>query len=272
MKRRSLLFVPGNNKRMIIKSLSEEIHADCVILDLEDAVPPYEKELAREIISGVLNGVLTRPKNKQIYVRINQITSEYFDNDIKFLKKQDKVDCVVLPKAEGDISVIQKETGMTVIPIIESALGIIRIQEVARSDGVVALTYGTADFALSMGGSFKYYDKDPFLPMSVVTIAKAYGLDPIDKVCFEISNLSSLRNEATNAKAMGFSGKLVIHPTQVDPVNEIFTPSKKEIEWAEKVVKVYEQMMNRGRGAINLDGTLIDMVHYKLAKKILDSI
>jgi citrate lyase subunit beta/citryl-CoA lyase len=269
MVRRSLLFVPGNNERMIQKALSKEIQADCIILDLEDSVPPNEKERARSIVASVLAGY--RRLKRQIYIRINQLDSVFFKNDIKFIVNQDKIDGIVLPKAEEDVGLVYKETGKKVIPIIETARGLIKMQEIAKSKGVIALTFGSADLALSLGGSVEYYDKNTMIRTLIIIVARAYGLDPIDKVCFNVSNLDVLRTEAIEAKSMGFSGKLAVHPSQINIINEIFSPTNDEVNWAKKVLDIYEQTTIQKKGAVKLNGQLIDAVHYKLAKRILDS-
>jgi len=271
MIRKSLLFVPGNNERMIRKALSNQINADCVILDLEDSVPVNKKDHARDIIANVLKKTYHRKSKKEICVRINQIDSVFFKEDIGFVQKQNEIDSIVLPKAEKNIDLIYEETGREIIPIIETAHGLINIQDIARSKGVVALTFGTADLALSLGGSVEYYNKNSTIRTVVIIVARAYGLDPIDKVCFNISDPDVLKTEAMEAKAMGFSGKLAVHPSQVNIINEIFSPTNDEIEWAKKVLDIYKRAVDLNKGAANLNGQLVDLVHYKFAKKILES-
>jgi len=124
---------------------------------------------------------------------------------------------------------------------------------------------------LSLGGSVEYYDKNTMIRTLIIIVARAYGLDPIDKVCFNVSNLDVLRTEAIEAKSMGFSGKLAVHPSQINIINEIFSPTNDEVNWAKKVLDIYEQTTIQKKGAVKLNGQLIDAVHYKLAKRILDS-
>lgn len=269
--RRSLLFVPGNNQRMIHKALSSQVNADCIILDLEDSVPIGEKVTARARIVEVLKRLSEKASRKKIYVRVNQINSPYFKDDIEIVKRH-QIDGIFVPKAEERVSVIYRETGKKIIPIIESASGFLKIEEICRSEGVDGLTLGTADLALSVGGSLEYYDKNSTLRALIVIVARAYGVDPIDKVCFSVSNIDVVEKEAKEARSMGFSGKLAIHPYQVDIINRIFSPKKEEIEWAKKVVDVYERVMHDKKGAAKLNDEMIDLVHYKLAKRILESL
>jgi Citrate lyase beta subunit len=114
------------------------------------------------------------------------------------------------------------------------------------------------------------YESNQVLRTIVVSAARAYGVDPIDRVYFDIKNIEGFRRECVEAKSLGFVGKQVIHPSQIPIANEVFSPSKEEIEWARRVVEAYEKAVREGRGAISLDGQLVDHVHYRLARRILD--
>ncbi len=155
--------------------------------------------------------------------------------------------------------------------MIETAKGLLKVEDVIRSEGVTAVSYGAADFALSVGGVVKTYEQNQVLKTMVVSAARAYGVDPIDKVFFDIKDIEGFRKECVEAKSMGgFIGKQVIHPSQIPVANEVFSPSEEEINWAKRVVEAYEKAVREGRGAISLEGQLVDYVHYKLAKRILD--
>jgi len=135
-------------------------------------------------------------------------------------------------------------------------------------DGVAALSYGASDLALSVHGSVKTYEANTFVKMKVVVAARAAGVDPLDKVYFDIRNTEGFRAEAREAKELGYSCRHVIHPDQIPVANEVFNPSREELEWAEKVVKAYELASSKGRGALIVDGALVDAVHYGLAKSL----
>ncbi|WP_243678089.1 CoA ester lyase [Vulcanisaeta distributa] len=187
--------------------------------------------------------------------------------------KIDVVKCIVIPKAEFDLSFVYKATGREIEPLIETARGgLLKVEDVVRSEGVTAVSYGgAADFALSVGGVVKTYEQNQVLKTMVVSAARAYGgVDPIDKVFFDIKDIEGFRRECVEAKSMGFIGKQVIHPSQIPVANEVFSPSEEEINWARRVVEAYERAVKEGRGAISLEGQLVDYVHYKLAKRILD--
>ncbi|WP_069807396.1 HpcH/HpaI aldolase/citrate lyase family protein [Vulcanisaeta thermophila] len=265
--RRSQLYTPGNNEKMIRKA-ALEIDADSVIIDLEDAVPIGNKDDARRLIRELLPQLDWG--NKEVCVRVNAPDTPFFYDDVSTVSRIDVVKCIVVPKAEVDLSFLYKATGREIEPIIETARGLLRIEDIVRSEGVTAVSYGVADYALSVNGDVKAYEQNPVLKTLVVAVAKAYGVDPIDRVFFDIKDSEGFRRDCMEAKALGFVGKQVIHPSQVEIANEIFMPSKEEIEWARRVVEAYESAVKAGRGAISLEGQLIDNVHYKLAKRILD--
>ncbi len=261
------MFVPGNNEHMIRKA-ALELRPDSVIIDLEDAVPIDGKENARKLISELLPQLDWG--NKELCVRVNAPNTPWFYGDIDTVMKIDNVRCIVIPKAEFDLGFIYKATGKEIEPLIETARGLLNIEEVVRSEGVTAVSYGIADFALSVGGVLQAYESNQVLRTMVVSAARAYGVDPIDRVYFDIKNIEGFRRECVEAKSLGFVGKQVIHPSQIPIANEVFSPSKEEIEWARRVVEAYEKAVREGRGAISLDGQLVDHVHYRLAKRVLD--
>ncbi|TRM94504.1 CoA ester lyase, partial [Sulfolobus sp. A20-N-G8] len=152
----------------------------------------------------------------------------------------------------------------------ETAKGIAKIEDIVRSEGVEAISYGIADLSLSLGGDFTFYEKNEFIKTYIVNIAKAYDVDAIDKVYFDLKNQEGFRKECEEARKLGYVGKQVIHPSQVEIANQVFSPSKEEIEWARRVIEAYEKAKKEGRGAIRLDDKLVDYVHYKIAKRIIE--
>jgi len=265
MIRRSQLFVPGNNEHMIRKAAG--LNADSVIIDLEDAVPENEKEAARELLTRLIPELDWR--DKELCIRINPLHTKHSYSDILLVSKLDAVNCLVVPKAEIDLSFLYRATGKYIEPLVETAKGLTKLEDIARGEGVVALSYGIGDLAHSLGGTIEAYENNQYVKTLIVVTARAYGIDPVDRVFFNVRDLESFRKDCLAAKAMGFVGKQVIHPNQVIIANEIFTPSHEEIEWAKKVVEAYEASASRGKGAIELNGELIDAVHYRIAKEIL---
>ncbi|MCG2895116.1 MAG: CoA ester lyase [Vulcanisaeta sp.] len=265
--RRSQLFVPGNNEHMIRKA-ALELNPDSVIIDLEDAVPVNAKEDARRLIRELLPQLDWG--NKELCVRVNAPDTPWFYGDVDTVMRIDNVRCIVVPKAEFSLDFIYRATGREIEPIIETARGLLNLEDIVRSEGVTAVSYGVADFALSVGGSLQAYESNQVIKTMVVAAARAYGVDPIDRVYFDIKDLDGFRRDCVEAKSLGFVGKQVIHPSQIPIANEVFSPSKEEVEWARRVVETYERAVKEGRGAINLDGKLVDYVHYRLARRILE--
>jgi citrate lyase subunit beta/citryl-CoA lyase len=267
--------VPANNERMLKKALSPDIDSDFVIFDLEDSVPLDQKVQARALIQKVLTqskkGFLGN--RKQILLRINQLDSPLSKLDIDTFSKVEEISGFVVPKAEPQaIRGLFRKSDKHFIPIIESASGLFRIEEIASSKGVDAVTYGAADMALSMKGSVEAFQNNEYVRTTIAVAARSYGLDPIDQVYFDLNNFEGFRNDALRAKHLGYSGKLLIHPTQIALTNEIFSSwSAKDKEWAKRVIEAYEDSVRKGmkKGALRLNGQLIDAVHYKLAKNIL---
>ncbi|GGI79187.1 CoA ester lyase [Vulcanisaeta souniana JCM 11219] len=252
----------------MIRKAALELRPDSVIIDLEDAVPVDEKETARKLIRELLPQLDW--DGKELCVRVNDPRTPFFYADIDTVYRIDPVKCIVIPKAEFDLGFVYKATGREIEPLIETAKGLLRIEDVVRSEGVTAVSYGIADFALSVGGSLKAYEPNQVIKTFVVSAARAYGIDPIDRVYFDIKNLEGFRMDCMEAKSLGFVGKQVIHPSQVLVANDVFSPSEEEVNWARRIVEAYEKAVRDGRGAINLDGQLVDYVHYKLAKRVLE--
>ncbi len=258
--------MPGNNERMILKSSS--LASDAVVLDLEDSVPAGEKERARNLVKKMAAEL--EWGRRELCIRTNSTTTRWGKSDLLQLRGVPRIDAFVIPKAEGGLSAVHKQTGKKLIPIIETARGLQHIERIVSSEGVEAVTLGTADFALSVGGSVSEYLENSYLKTKVVVAARSSGVDPVDGVYFDLDDTRSFRRETLKARAMGFVGKQLIHPSQIPIANEVFSPTSKELEMAGKVVKEYEKIARDGRGALVLGGQLVDEVHYRLAKRILE--
>ncbi|MFP3205318.1 MAG: CoA ester lyase [Metallosphaera yellowstonensis] len=264
MRRRSQLYVPAISEKMIRKSV--EIPSDTVIFDLEDSVPPDQKEKARENLRLLVKQL--EWGKRELAVRINSVNTRDGLRDLLLLGELE-LHTVLVPKAEGDLSFVHEVTGKEIEPIVETPKGLTTLEELVRSEGVVAVSYGAADLALHAGGDLRGYEGNIYVMTAIAITAKAYDVDPVDKVFFDLKDVEGFRREALLAKSLGFVGKQVIHPSQVDVANQVFSPSKEEIEWHRKVVQAFEEAMKIGKGAIRLDDKLVDYVHYKLAKRIL---
>ncbi len=277
---RSVLFTPGNNMRMIHKLPT--LTADAVILDLEDSVPMAEKDTARIFIRDSLDLLSTGVSD--IYVRVNGLATGLTVEDCEFVV-QKGITGIMIPKVESRNEVLEVEKiieelerkrglepgSVVLIPTIESAKGVVNAYEIASaSKRVIALGFGAVDFTRDMGVSLSKEGTELFFARSYVAIAaRAAGVLAIDTVFTDIADREGLIKDAMLAKQLGFKGKFLIHPSQIEPVNRIFSPSEKEIEYAKKVVQAFKEAEARGLGAASLEGRMIDIAVYKQAEDLL---
>lgn len=272
---RSLLFVPGNNHRFIEKART--LNADIVCLDLEDSVPPAEKDKAREMIRNVLN---TGRFEAEVYVRVNPFDSNLIHDDIKAVLCN-RLDGIVIPKVNTPEEVIEvsriideSNTRVEIMPSIESAKGVVNAYSIASaSSRVSALVFGIFDFLHDMGIEYKENGLGYTYARAKIPVdARAAGVYAIDAIWQRVDDIDGLIKDATIAKELGYKGKSIIHPKHIESVHRVFLPSKEEVEWAKKVVEALEDSIKQGKGAVRVDGKMVDAVHYKRAKAILDAV
>jgi citrate lyase subunit beta/citryl-CoA lyase len=281
---RSLIFVPGNSMRFVEKAKS--LAADIICFDLEDSVPDNEKDAARRIISETLMA-RRQEYGSSVYVRTNSPESGLVPTDLKAVL-QKGIDGIVVPKVSDMYEMVEikkhvvtleteRTTGkIALMPSIETARGVVNAYLIASADERInALVFGVFDFLYDM--RLDYDEHDPvahsYARAKVPVDARAAGVHAIDAIWQKIDDIDGLIRDATMAKRLGYSGKSIIHPSQIEPVHKVFHPSKSEIEWAKKVVQELGEAMKKGtgRGAVRLEGKMIDAVHYKQAKAILDA-
>lgn len=275
--RRSRLYIPGDQPRLIINAGLYK--PDGIILDLEDAVAPPEKESARFIVRNALREVDFSGTERM--VRINQ--SQMGIKDLDFIIPHG-VHTVLIPKCEDAEAV--KEVNVYIqnlraqhktkneiflMPIIESALGAINAYKIAlASPNIVALTIGLEDFTADIGAERTLEGKESFLArLQVVLAARAAGIQPIDSVFSDVADEEGLRNSILEAKSLGYEGKGCIHPGQIRIVHEGFAPSKNEIERAKKISLALEQAQKKKSGVVSLGTKMIDPPVVKRAERIL---
>ena len=277
---RSLVFVPGNNPRFLEKAKS--LSADIVCFDLEDSVPDKEKKKARALIKNTL-----KQRNKyspDVFVRTNSPESGMIEADLKEIV-QKGIDGVVIPKVnsvkelkqiEKTISALEKKRkikGIRLMPSIESALGVMNCYEIASSSKrIIALVFGIFDLLNDMG--IEYTKGNPpgakYSRYKVPVAAAAVGIVAIDGIWQDLKDKNGFTKDCEVGRSLGYVGKSVIHPDQIQTVHKIFHPNKAEIEWAKKVCSVYEELTKKGKGATVVEGKMIDEVHYKRAKALLE--
>ena len=285
---RSLIFVPSNSERYLNKA--KILNADIVCLDLEDSVPYDEKDAARHLIKSAL-AMRATYQTRNIYVRINSFDSGLAFCDLKAVI-QKGIDGIVLPKVSNDNEIsavdrilftLEQEIGIREKTIklaasIESAKGVVNSYSIAKaSDRVNMLVFGVFDFLYDMHLDYKEGNNEfeyAYARSKIPVDARAAGIEAIDGIWQKIDDSEGLKRDAALAKRLGYAGKSLIHPSQIETVHEVFIPSKSEIEWATKVVKALDEEKKNGRskGAMRLEGKMIDAVHYKQAKAILEDV
>ncbi len=277
---RTLLFVPGNQERRIEKARS--IAADAFILDLEDSVPPSEKDSARKMVSASLDGLAL--SGREVFVRINSLPTRYAMPDIKAVATRG-LRGICLPKTESaddihkaDVLIVdaEKEAGLkagsiVLLPLIETPKGIINAYEIATaSPRILGVTFGAEDYAMEMGVNRTKEGAEIYYPRMVIAVAcHTANVLAIDCVYTDVRDNEGLIKEVRLVRQMGFQGKLVIHPDQVSPVNQIFIPSEEEIGYARKVVEAFEVAVSQGQASTSLDGKMIDAPVAERARKLL---
>lgn len=262
---RSFLFAPGSEARKLESALAAG--ADAVIADLEDAVLPDEKERARvlalDVLAGGGDGCLR-------LVRVNAFGTPWFDDDLAAVAAAN-LDAVVLPKASPEAVERAASIDLPVVAIVETAGGLRRSFELASTPGVAALVLGAVDLGLELGLEARADGLELLHARSalVVDAAAAGARAPIDKVWLDVRDLSGLERDCALARSLGLRGKACIHPDQVPVVNAAFLPSDDEVERARAVVAAFEQAATAGRGAVALDGEMIDLPVVERARRLL---
>ena len=282
---RSLLFIPGNNERFLKKSI--KLQADILCFDLEDSVPSNEKEAARILVARFLAS-RQGENDSFIYVRINSFDSGLVDGDLERIV-MNGLDGIVLPKignSEEVTQIIHKidaivskrklTSGIRIIPSIETAKGVVNANSIASSHkNVTALVFGVFDYLYDMNIDVEYDDfvSYNYARSKIPVDARAAGIDALDGIWQNVNDIDGLIKDAAIAKKLGYSGKTLIHPSHINPVHDIFRPTKKQIEWAKKVLAELQDTFEKGnvRGAKLLEGKMIDAVHYKQAKAVISA-
>ena len=258
---RSLLFVPGSRPDRFEKALAAG--ANAVIIDLEDAVAPADKERAREDVSAWL------APHRAVMVRINGADTAWFGDDLALCRRPG-VAAVMLPKAERaeDIAALRGAGAATVLPLIESAAGMAALTAIAAAPGVQRLVFGSIDFQVDLGMRDALEDELLFFRSQLVLTSRLAGLQaPVDGVSTAIDDADQLRDDVLRARRLGFGGKLCIHPRQVASVNRHFAPSAAERAWAQRVL---EAAAASGGAAIAVDGKMVDKPVILRAQAIRD--
>lgn len=275
--RRSRLYLPGNEPKFFINA---GLHSpDGIILDLEDSVAPSEKNAAQLIVRNALRSVDFYGAERM--VRINQLPNGL--DDLKYIVPHN-VNVILVPKCESaehihqlekEVEKLKKqykvENPIFFMPIIESALGIIKAYEIASaSKNNCALAIGLEDYTADIGTQRTNEGRESiFARQMLVNAAKAVGIQAIDTVFSDVADMEALRQSVIEAKSLGFEGKGCIHPRQIKVVHEAFAPANEEIEKAKKIVLAFEEAEKKGLGVVSLGSKMIDPPVVKRAQNIM---
>ena len=290
--RRTCLTVPGSSERFLAKA--RQMAADEIILDLEDSVAPGAKLRARELVAAALDGGW--PERRLLAVRVNGAVSPWAYRDVIEVAEHSggRLDAIVLPKVSGPDHVVwldlllgqieqaaDLEPGRLAIEAqIEDAAGLAAVEQIAAaSPRLAALIFGPADFmaslgmrSLRIGGQPEGYaggDAFHYPLMKILVAARSAGLQAIDGPYAAIGDIDGLRAASASVAALGYDGKWVVHPDQVAPVNAAFSPSQEDYDRAESILDAYEHATQvQRRGAVMLDGEMIDEASRKLARTL----
>jgi len=269
--RRSVLYMPGSNARALEKART--LPADALILDLEDAVAPDAKDLAREQVCAA---VAARGFGKrEIIIRINALTTAWGEADLAAAMKAEP-HAILVPKisSPGELQAIDAKMknaapGIALWAMVETPLAILNIGTIAGAGGRLScFVMGTNDLIKEVRGN---HTKDRMnlaaaLGLSVAA-ARAYNLAIIDGMFNDIQDSDGFAAICAQGRSFGFDGKTLIHPTQVEPCNAIFAPSPEEVDAARKIIAAFDLPENKGKGAIKLDGRMVELLHAEIAQR-----
>ncbi len=276
-----MLYIPGNNPAMLQQG--GVYGADSILMDLEDAVAPEQKDAARILVESMIKNI--DYYNAEITVRINHIDTPFGMEDLEVIVPL-QVDAIRIPKIETKheiqnvifiIEKIEKECGITdskmkIHPMIETALGVENAFEIAgKSKRIDAITIGGQDLTADMG---IINSKDgigvDYARRRIVMAAKAYKIDALDTVFVDLDDEEGLRKETEYAKKIGFTGKAIINPRQISVVHEVFIPTEDEIRSALRIIKEFKKKREKGIGVFAVDGKMVDAPILTRAKTILE--
>ncbi len=291
--KRSVLAVPGSSSKMIANA--RRLNVDEFFLDLEDSVSSTEKDSARAlVIASLLEGKFGQ---KSISVRVNEQISELGIEDISLIVSEAGkcFDSIIIPKVEtaeqileigSRLSKLEKASGLEAGTIrlqlqIESARGLVEVQKIASaSERTISLIFGPGDFAASMGMQVLHIGENPinypgedayhYVLMSILTAARANNLLAIDGPYSDTTNISGLKNRADLSASLGFDGKWVIHPAQIEIVNTAFTPNQEYFDTAARIISYFSQSeaSSSAKGAHLFEGKMIDEASRRMAETI----
>lgn len=276
--RRSALYMPGSNARALEKART--LAADVIIFDLEDAVAPDAKPLAREqVMAAVVGGGYG---SRELVVRINGLDTPWGPEDLARAAAASP-DAVLVPKVSSaaqlaEVGAVLKgaPAKVNVWAMIETPLAILNLREIAAaacepSNRLTCFVMGTNDLVKETRAEIDASRTAALYWLSAtVTAARAYGIDVLDGVYNAFKDAEGFRRECVQGRQLGMDGKTLIHPDQIAAANEIFSPTADEVGWARKIIAAFDEPQNQGKGAITVDGRMVELLHAETARRTVD--
>ena len=272
--RRSVLYMPAANERALEKA--KDIQADALIFDLEDAVAPDSKEVARK--QACAAAASSEYGNRELTIRCNGLDTPWGKDDVLAAAAAGPA-AVVIPKVDGssyldEISELLNQGGAPsstqIWAMVETPIGILHVEEIARHERMSVMVMGTNDMAKELRASITADRRAllPYLAMCLLS-ARAAGVAILDGVYNDIKDESGFKDVCVQGAEMGFDGKTLIHPNQVAPTNEIFSPSLDELDFHRRIIEEFEAAEKDGRGVLTVDGKMIENLHVDEARRAL---
>ncbi len=274
--RRSVLYVPGSNLRALDKA--RDLAADVLIFDLEDAVAPEQKEMARQALAGAL--ARGGYGDCEIVVRINALDTPWFADDLK-MAAQVAPDAILAPKVDRAQDVVRLAgrmaaagmKGIALWVMMEQPLAVLNAQEIAQAAArtpLAALVMGVNDLAAQTHASLEN-GRMAFIPwlMTCVAAARAFGLAIVDGVFNDLGDAAGLAAECRQGRLLGMDGKTLIHPAQIDIANAAFSPTEDEIARAMRIIVAFDAPGAAGAGVLRVDGRMVERLHLEAARRTL---
>jgi len=278
---RSLLFIPGNNPGML---LNADVHdADAIILDLEDAVSPDQKDAARILVR---NAVRALSYNTQLVIRVNPLGTDFYQDDLEAVVPLEP-EFIMPTKVDGEdyikdlderLTALERENGIEegkirIIPLIETAEGIENAFRIARaSKRIFGLFLGAEDYSADLRAHrTKEGDEILYARGRILNAARAAAVEAFDTPFTDVNDEEGLEKDAFLAREMGFTGKAAISPRHVNGINKAFSPTKAEIDYAHEVLMAIEEGIRLGKGAVSLRGKMIDKPIVDRAKRVVET-
>jgi citrate lyase subunit beta/citryl-CoA lyase len=273
--RRSVLYMPGSNARALEKA--KTIAADTLILDLEDAVAPDAKAIARDQVCAAVKAGGYGPR--ELVIRINALDTPWGKADLDAAVAA-APDAILLPKPGSGADIVRVSEALAraadktrLWAMIETPLAILNVQDIAAASRLAGarlacFVMGTNDLVKETRADLSASRRPALYWLSAtVTAARAYGLDVLDGVYNNFKDTEGFRRECVHGRALGFDGKTLIHPDQVAISNEVFAPPEADVAWARKIIAAFDQPEHKGKGVITVEGRMVELLHAEMARR-----